>query len=163
MNIIAAADLNWGIGNEGQLLDHISEDMKFFKEKTVGKAVIMGRKTFLSLPNEEPLPDRKNFVLTHDEGFEREGIVVCRSIEEAVGKAKSEFDDEDIFFIGGEKIYAQAIGLCDTAYITKIDREYEADRHIEDFDNLDGWRICSEEMIKTKKGIYITFTKYKKI
>lgn len=162
MNIIAAADLNWGIGKDGELLDHISEDMKFFREKTTGKAVIMGKKTFLSLPDEKPLPNRKNIVLTHDKNFERDGVVVCGSIKDAVSKAKSEFDDDDIFFIGGESVYDQALDFCKKAYITKIDKEYDADRHINNFDRLDGWKISNEEMIKTKKGIYITFTTYKK-
>lgn len=163
MKIIAAADRNWGIGKKGQLLDHFSEDMKFFKEKTINKAVIMGRKTFLSLPNEKPLSDRKNIVLTRDESFSREGIFVCNGIDAAVSEARKDFSDEDIFFIGGGQIYKEAEKLCDTAYITRIDEEYDADCFIFDFDNSPNWRIKNEEMIKTKKGIYITFTTYKRI
>lgn len=163
MKIIAAADKNWGIGKDGQLLDHFSEDMKFFKEKTINKAVIMGRKTFLSLPNEAPLSDRKNIVLTRDKDFSREGIFVCHTVDEAVCEAKKDFSDDDIFFIGGGQIYNEAESLCDTAYITRIDEEYDADCFIFDFDNSPNWRIKNEEMIKTKKGIYITFTTYKRI
>ena len=75
-------------------------------------------------------------------------------------EARKVYNDEDIFFIGGEQIYSAAVAFCDTAYITKIDNEYDADRFLVDFDNLDGWHIKSEEMIKTKKGVYITFTTY---
>lgn len=162
MNIIAAADNNWGIGKDNNLLAHIPEDMKFFKEKTINKVVIMGKNTFLSLPGEKPLPERKNIVLTSDENFKRDGITVCNSIEKAIEEAKKDFNDDDIFFIGGESVYSAAVSFCDTAFITKIDNEYEADRFLVDFDNLEGWHIKNEEMIKTQKGVYITFTTYTK-
>ena len=163
MNIIAAADLNWGIGKDGDLLDHIPEDMKFFREKTVGKAVIMGKKTFLSFPDQKPLPKRLNIVLTHDESFCADGVTVCKSIEDAIARAKTEYKDEDIFFLGGESVYKEAAKFCVTAYITKIDKEYDADRFLLNFDELNDWYIAGEEMIKTEKGIYITLVTYKKI
>ena len=163
MNIIAAADNNWGIGKDGQLLDHISEDMKYFKEKTLNCAVIMGKNTFLSLPGQKPLSERMNIVLTHDPEFKADGIEACSSIEDAIITARKRFDDDKIYFIGGESVYKSAVEYCNTAYITKIDNEYEADRYIIDFDSLKDWSKSSEEMIKTKKGLYITFTVYKKI
>ena len=162
MNIIAAADKNWGIGKNNNLLDHIPEDMRFFKEKTLNKVVIMGKNTFLSLPGEKPLPERVNIVLTRDKSFNRDGITICDSIEKAVEEAKKIFDDKDIFFIGGEQVYSSAIDFCDTAYITKIDNEYEADRFLVNFDNEENWHKVDEEKVETKKGFYITFTTYKK-
>ena len=162
MNIIAAVVRNWGIGKEGQLLDHISEDMRFFKEKTSNKAVIMGKNTFLSLPCQKPLADRMNIVLTRDMHFEAEGVKVCHSIEEAIKEAEKKFEGDEIFFIGGEQVYNAATEFCDTAFITKIDNEYEADRYLKNFDCLEGWKIKNEEMLNTKKGIYITFTTYVK-
>lgn len=162
MNIIAAADLNWGIGKDNDLLDHIPEDMKFFREKTTGSAVIMGKNTFLSFPNQKPLPKRLNIVLTHDKAFNPEGVTVCGSIEDAIQIAKREYDDEKIFFIGGESVYRESEKFADTAYITKIDKEYEADRFLLNFDEKTDWHIVSEEMLKTEKGIYITFVTYKK-
>lgn len=162
MNIIAAADINWGIGKEGQLLDNIPEDMKFFREKTMGKVVIMGKNTFLSFPGQKALPKRVNIVLTHDENFCADGIIVCSSMDDAIKEAKKHAKDEDIFFIGGEQIYKKAVDYCDTAYITKIDNEYDADRFLVNFDVMEDWFIKSEEMIKTEKGIYITFTTYLK-
>lgn len=162
MNIIAAADINWGIGKNGELLDNIPEDMRFFREKTLGKVVIMGKTTFLSFPGQKALPKRKNIVLTHDKNFEREDIIVCSSIEDAVKEAEKYAQSEDIFFIGGEKVYREAVSFCGTAYVTKIDKEYDADRFLVNFDVLPDWEIKSEEMIKTEKGIYITFTTYLK-
>lgn len=163
MNIIVAADKNWGIGYKGNLLTHIKEDMKFFKEMTVGKAVIMGRETFLSLPGQKPLPDRENFVLTTNPDFKADGVNVCFSMEEAIEKAKEKFKDEDIFFIGGESVYRDSEKYTDTAYITKIDEEFEADRFIINFDEAENWQIKEERMLKTEKGLYITFATYKKV
>lgn len=160
MNIIAAADINWGIGKNGDLLDNIPEDMRFFREKTLGKVVIMGKTTFLSFPGQKALPKRKNIVLTHDKSFEREDIIVCSSIEEAIKEAEKYAPSEDIFFIGGEQVYREAVNFCDTAYVTKIDKEYDADRFLVNFDALCDWEVKNEEMIKTEKGTYITFTTY---
>lgn len=162
MNIIVAADRNWGIGYKGNLLTHIKEDMRFFKEKTINKAVIMGRETFLSLPGQKALSDRENFVLTTNKDFKAEGATVCSSIEEAISKAREKFNDEDIFFIGGERVYKESEKFCDTAYITKIDEEFEADRFLNNYDEKEEWFIKEEEMLKTEKGLYITFTTYKK-
>jgi len=163
MNIIVAADKNWGIGYKGNLLTHIKEDMKFFKEMTVGKAVIMGRETFLSLPGQKPLPERENFVLTTNPDFKADGVNICSSMEEAIEKAKEKFKDEDIFFIGGERVYRDSEKYADTAYITKIDEEFKADRFIKNYDEAENWKIKEENMLKTEKGLYITFSTYKKV
>ncbi len=162
MNIIAAADINWGIGKDNRLLDHIPEDMKFFRETTSGKAVIMGKNTFLSFPNQKPLPKRLNIVLTHDKTFAPQGVVVCDSIEKAIEIARKEYSDEDIFFIGGESVYREAEKYCDTAYITKIDFAYVADRFLLNFDENKNWYVKEENMLKTENGLYITFVTYKK-
>lgn len=163
MNIIAAADKSWGIGKDGQLLDSIPEDMKFFREKTVGKVVIMGKNTFLSFPGQKALPKRLNIILTHDAGFSAENALVCADIESALKEARKEYDDADIFFIGGESVYREAVKYCDTAYITKIKKTYPADRFLVDFDSLTDWHIESENSVMTEKGIEISFVTYRKI
>ncbi len=160
MNIIVAADKNWGIGKANQLLDHIPEDMKFFRETTKGKAVIMGKNTFLSFPNQKPLPNRLNIVLTHDPDFCREGIEVCDSLEKAVEIAKKTYADEDIFIIGGDSVYACAEPLCNVAYVTKIHKAYDADRFMVNLDEIKNWKIESEENLRTEKGLDLTFVKY---
>ena len=83
-------------------------------------------------------------------------------MEEAVEAAKKEYEDEKIFFIGGESVYREAEKFADTAYITKIDKKYEADRFLLNFDEIENWYVSNEEMVKTEKGIYITFVTYKK-
>ena len=104
MNIIVAADKNWGIGFKGNLLTHIKEDMKFFKEMTVGKAVIMGRETFLSLPGQKPLPDRKNFVLTTDSAMcivkKDNSIIIPTQIMDSEGNSYYDNINIDILKVG---------------------------------------------------------------
>ena len=162
MNMIAAVDKNWGIGKDNGLLDHIPEDMKFFRETTKGKAVIMGRKTFLSFPNQKPLPNRLNIVLTSDKSFCPEGVVVCDAVEKAVEIARESYKDEDIFVIGGEAVYFEMEPLCSCAYITKIDNEYDAEKFFPCLDEKEEWKIKSEEMLKTEKGLWITFVTYER-
>ncbi len=162
MNMIVAADLQWGIGKNGDLLDNIPEDMKFFREKTMGKVVIMGGVTFLSLPNQQPLKNRTNIILSDDGSVTHPDAICFKDLDEAVNFAKANYKDEDIFFIGGASIYNQCIKYIDTAYITIIDKVYDADRFIPNFNELPDWYIAEEEMVKTEKGIYITFTKYVK-
>lgn len=164
MNIIVAVDENWGIGKNNALLDYIPEDLKYFKEKTTGKVVIMGRKTFESFPKKEPLPNRLNIILTRDTDFSIEGAVVCSSIKEALAylKNQSEYLTEDIFFIGGESIYKQAIDYCDTLYITKIHKKYDADRFFPEITENAGWEKISSENHISKMEIPFSFEIYKR-
>ena len=124
MKAIAAADRNWAIGNKGSLLCHIPGDLKYFKEKTIGKTVVMGRKTLESLPGGRPLPGRQTIVLSRslEAG---EGFTVCRSVEEVIDICR----DKDVFICGGEEIYRQFAPYCDTLYITRINEEFEADAY----------------------------------
>ena len=98
LTAIVAADADYGIGKNGDLLFHIPEDMKFFRSTTLHHAVIMGRKTLDSLPNGKPFKDRRNIVLSRDEGFAPEGVEVVHSVEEAVKLADG---DEEFFVCGG--------------------------------------------------------------
>ena len=119
MNLIAAADENWGIGKNGGLLAHISGDMKYFRETTKGKIVVMGRKTLESFPGGKPLKNRVNIVLTGNKDFVPEGVVICHSVEETLEKLK-EYPKEDVFIIGGGMIYKAFLPWCEKAYITHV-------------------------------------------
>lgn len=160
MKIIVAVDKNWGIGYKGDLLQYIPEDMRFFKEKTLNKVVIMGRETLDSLPNGEPLKDRVNIVLTRDKSFKKEGIVICNSIEETL-KQIEKFKSDNVFIIGGESIYKQFLNYCDELFITKIQNEYKADKFFPNIDILESWELISESETKEYKGIKYSFCKYK--
>ena len=157
MNLIAAVDKNWGIGYKGQLLDHIPEDLKYFKEKTTGKIVIMGKNTFLSLPNQEPLPNRENIVISSTQ-FDK--VKTFKTPEDALKYAREKYSEEDIFVIGGGMLYKSMLPLCDIAYITKIDKEYVADTFLKDIETY--MECINTEFLTTKKGLNISFNTYKK-
>lgn len=146
MNLIAAVDNNWGIGHKGKLLVRIPEDQKYFKNMTTGKVVVMGRKTFESLPNKAPLAKRINIILTTDPDYAVDGAIVTHSLSETLDVLK-DYDTENVFIIGGEKIYNLFLDYCDTAYITHIRANFEADAH---FPRLnDDWEVLySEDYIR---------------
>ncbi len=161
MKLIVAVDKNWAIGYKGDLLIRISADLKRFKELTTGNAVIMGYNTLLSLPCSKPLKNRMNIVLYPTE-IEIEGAVVVHGIDEAVDLA-SQIRDRDVFVIGGASVYNQLLPYCDTAYITKIDREFEADVFIPNLDELDEWYIADEsETFTDADGTKYKYVTYKK-
>lgn len=119
ISIIAAISENRALGKDGKLLWQIPEDMKRFKKLTTGHVVIMGRKTFESLPEKfRPLPNRKNFIITRNKNYSNKKVTVCESIEQAISKAE-EYNKE-IFIIGGGQIYEQAIKYADKLYLTIV-------------------------------------------
>ena len=125
ISIIAAIGReNRAIGKDGQLLWHIPEDMRRFRELTTGHTVIMGQRTYESI--ERPLPNRTNIVLTFDMDFAPAGVTVCHSIEEALREARYD-ESEEIFVIGGGTIYRQFMEMADRLYLTLVDGIFEAD------------------------------------
>ena len=120
MNLIAAVDSNWAIGNRGELLVRIPKDHKNFREMTTGKVVVLGRKTMDTFPQGQPLKNRTNIILSRDESYSVKDATVVHSVEELLEEVKK-YDSRDVYIIGGESIYAQMVKYCDTAHITKID------------------------------------------
>ena len=105
MKLIAAADKNWAIGKDGELLVRISEDMKNYSAITTGNVIVMGRKTLESFPGGKPLPNRVNIVLTHEKDYNGKGAIVVHS-EEELWEELSKYDTDSIFVTGGESIYS---------------------------------------------------------
>lgn len=161
MKIIVAVDSNWGIGCDGNLLQHIPEDMKFFKEKTIGNVVVMGRETFESLPGKNPLNNRVNIVLSRNNSFKDDRLIICKSIEETF-KELEKYNNDEIFIIGGETIYKQFLPYCDELYITKIKNEYKADRFFPNVDIMENWELVEESEVKEYKDIKYIFSRYLK-
>ena len=143
MNLIAAVDRNWAIGYQNKLLTSIPEDMKFFRQTTTGKVVVMGRKTLESFPGKKPLKNRTNIVLTKNPSYQVEGAVVVHTMEELHEELKK-YNSEDIFVIGGESIYRLLLDECDRAYITKIEYAYTADAYFPNLDEKKDWKITAE-------------------
>ncbi|HKK96176.1 MAG TPA: dihydrofolate reductase [Anaerovoracaceae bacterium] len=161
MNLIVAVDQNWGIGKNGQLLTKISGDMKFFKETTMGKVVVMGRRTFESIPSKKALPGRTNIILTKNKKYNAPGCQIVTSKEELCDVVLS-YNKEDVFLIGGENIYKDCLEYCDTLYITKIYDTFEADRHMVNIDSSDGFNITWESEIMEENGVKYQFFKYER-
>lgn len=161
MNLIVNADKNWGIGRENQLLVHIPNDMKMFRQTTTGKVVVMGRKTLESFPNGMPLPKRTNIVLTTDQDYDGRGAIVVHSEDELFEELK-QYADEDIFIIGGESIYRIMLPYCDTAYVTRLDYAYDADTYFPDLDARKEWEIVKESEEQTYFDLEYVFLKYQR-
>ena len=161
MNLIAAADENWGIGKDGGLLAHISGDMKYFRETTKGKVVVMGRKTLESFPGGQPLKNRVNVVLTTDKNYKVKDTVIVHSVEEMVEELKK-YDSEDIYVIGGESIYRQLLPYCTKAYITKIDHAYDADTYFPNLDEDPEWEMTKISDEQTYFDLEYVFTIYER-
>ena len=161
MNLIVAADSRWGIGKNGGLLADLPTDMKYFREHTRDKVVVMGRKTLESLPGKKGLPKRVNFVLTSNPDFEAERCTVVHS-EDELWEAVSEYEPDDVFLIGGATLYNRFYKYCDKLYVTKIDADLDADTFIVDFDKDPDFEIISESEPVTENGLTYRFVIYKK-
>ena len=161
MNLIVAVDKNWAIGNNNELLVSIPDDMKFFREHTTGNVIIMGKKTLESFPGKRPLKNRVNIVITKNQNYKVDGVIVVHSIEEAVEKAKGY--NEDVYVIGGGSIYKQMLPYCDTAYVTYIDHQYAADTFIPNLDEMtDQWELAEESDENTYFDLEYYFRTYKR-
>ena len=161
MNVIAAVDKNWAIGKNNKLLVSIPADMKFFRETTTGKVVVMGRKTLESFPNGLPLKNRTNIVLTSNPAYEVQGAVVVHSKEELDRELKK-YNSSDVYVIGGESIYRLLLSECDTAHITKISYEYEADAYFPNLDEDTDWEIVGDSEEQTYFDLEYYFYKYQR-
>ena len=162
MKLIAAVDKNWAIGNKGQLLVSIPQDQKMFRDETMGKVIVMGRKTLESFPNGLPLKNRTNIVLTHDHTYKVPGAVVVHDMDELHEELKK-YDSEDIYVIGGETIYRQLLDECDVAHITKIDYAYDADAYFPNLDERPEWKITADSEEQTYFDLEYYFYRYERV
>ena len=160
MKAIVCVDKKWGIGKNNGMLFHLPEDLKFFKEKTWGKTVVMGYNTFLSLPNRKPLPNRKNIILSRKTDLKIDGAAVVNSSEEMMSILGD--DTSDVFLMGGEIIYNELLNICDEAYITKVNADGNAEKFFPNIDEKPDWvKTCESEKINSGDYI-ISFNTYKR-
>ena len=159
MNIIVAADQNWGIGKNNKLLVSIPADMKMFREETSGKVVVMGRKTLESFPNGLPLKNRVNIVITKNPDYDAKGATVVHSIEEALEELKK-YDSNDIYVIGGESIYRQLLPYCDVAHVTCMNYTYQADTWFPNLDEDKDWVVAADSEERTYFDLEYCFKMY---
>lgn len=160
MDLIVAADRNWAIGKKNELLYNVPEDMKYFRRMTQGKTVLMGQKTFESLPGQRPLPNRINYVLSDCPAFNPEGVIVVRSFGEMFA-ALAQYPEDSVMLMGGGSLYNALAKYCRRAYVTLIDAETEgADTFIPHFDSLEGWSLESVSDPVETGGYTVRFAVY---
>ena len=162
MNLIVAVDKNWAIGKDNKLLVSIPQDMKFFRETTIGKVVVMGRKTLETFPGGQPLKQRTNIVLTTDKNYSVKDAIVVHTSDELLEELKK-YNDEDIFVIGGESIYRQMLPYCTLAHVTKINHVYEADTYFPNLDEMDEWAVTGVSDEQTYFNLEYEFVRYERM
>lgn len=157
--MIVATDMANGLGKNNDLPWHISEDLKRFKKITTGHTILMGRKTWESLPK-KPLPERDNVVLTRNENYKAEGATVIHSMDEIKNVVKA---NEEVYIIGGAEIYAMFLPYVSTVHLTLVKDRFECDTFFTEFDRFK-FKTLNETNIRKdeKSGIeyqYITLEK----
>lgn len=159
MKLIAAVDRNWAIGYKGELLVSIRADQQNFRKLTLGKTVVLGRKTMDTFPGGRPLKNRRNIILTRDTSYSVPDAETVHSIDELLELLK-DVDTDDVYIIGGSSVYAQMLPYCNEAVITEIDYRYEADSYFPNLDESPEWEMVEESEEQTCYDIIYTFCRY---
>ncbi len=159
MKLIVAVSENWGIGKDNNLLFNIPKDMKFFRETTLNKTVVLGRKNLESFPNQKPLKNRENIVITRNRDFVLEGAKIFHSIPEFL---EYNYDDENTYVIGGESIYRQLLPYCDTCLVTKVNKTVPCDKFMVNLDEESDWELKEESEEIEDNGYILKFLKYER-
>lgn len=157
MKAIVAVDENWGIGKNGQLLCHISADLRYFKSVTMGHSVILGRKTLSTFPGGRPLRGRENWVLSTTMEEKIEGAEVFRSVEELLKR-----DTSEAFLIGGAQVYEQLLDHCDLVFVTKIQKSFDSDAFFPNLDEKSEWKLKEQGEKQEENGICFHFDIYER-
>ena len=156
MNLIVAANENWVIGKGGNLLYSLPDDLKYFKEKTMNKVVVMGSRTYESLPF-RPLKNRTNIVLAFEGNFE--GATTVHNFEE-LRIELLKHNQDDVFVIGGGSIYSSLLRYCKKAYVTKIFKKDEGDTYFPNLDEMPNWHLATQGETLTQNDINFAFCVY---
>ena len=158
MKAIVAVDSKWGIGKNNDLLFSIPEDMKFFRETTKGKVVVMGANTLRSFPNGSPLKNRVNIVLSSK--IQRDDCIVVESVENLLDEIKK-YPEDQVYLIGGARLYKTLLPYCTEALVTKVFADGDATVFFENLDELKEWTLQESSDIIESNGYKISFTTYK--
>lgn len=173
ISAIVAVDQNWGIGYQGQLLEHLPPDMKYFKELTMGNTVIMGRKTWDSLPA-KPLINRHNVIISKSIPetklpqiiTDREVPVTFLQMDSLIQNWEKvkRFSNKEIFIIGGGEIYKQLLPYCDRVYVTLIEKSHDnVDTYFPNLDKDPQWEVSTCTELRDYENIPYAFLTYDRI
>lgn len=161
ISAIVAVDNDWGIGYNGNLLEYIPEDLRNFRQLTTGHTIIMGRKTWDSLPK-KPLPNRVNIVISKDEPTILDKNTLRLHLESIMDYLK--YTEDDVFIIGGESIYKELFSFCDRIYVTKIYKNHKnIDTYFPNLDNMDSWGCTRSSYMFYHNDIPYQFCQYDKL
>lgn len=161
MIAIVNADLDWGIGKEGELLLHIPEDMKYFREQTSGEVVVMGRKTLESFPGKKPLKNRVNMVLTRQSDYRVEGAEIVHEPGELLERVRAyEAAGRRVFLIGGGALYNSLLSECSEALVTRTQLRLPADCYFPNLDALPDWTLAEQGEMREREGVHFCFCRY---
>lgn len=159
MIAILHADKNWGIGKRNGLMFSLPHDMKFFREKTTGKVIVVGYNTLLSFPGGKPLKNRINVVLC-EKGIEIEGCVCVHGLSELFEEIKK-YDEGDVFVAGGASVYNTLLPYCSKVFLTKVDTEGDADVFVSNIDKMPDFEKIYESGIIPDNGYDTRYITYK--
>ncbi len=163
ISAMVAVDNNWGIGFNGKLLEYIPEDLKYFKQLTANSIVVMGRKTWDSLPK-KPLPNRLNIVISKSPREVLEDLSICIDLAEAKVRLAMAEPDEQWFIIGGGQIYKELLPFCDRVYVTKIYKDHDnVDTYFPDLDKSNEWAPAFSSGLQTHDDLSYQFWEYDRI
>ena len=155
MNLIVAVSKDYAIGKDNHLLFNLPSDLKYFKEKTMGKVVVFGERTYYSLPR-RPLPGRTNIVLTNNLNFNEEGVIIVHSLNELLSEVKK-YPPDDVYICGGASVYNLMLPFCQKAYVTKVQKIVPADTYITNIEQTLGWKITQKSKVFTENDIKFAF------
>lgn len=158
MKAILHADKEWGIGKNNDLMFSIPLDMKFFRQTTLNKVVVMGSNTLKSFPNGAPLKNRINIVLSRNSSFN--DCIVVKSLDDLFVELKK-YDTDNVYVIGGSSIYKALLPYCSEVLVTKVDAIGGADSFFENLDNNKDFELIYESEPLETNGYNIKFTTYK--
>ena len=159
MNAIVNVNPHWGIGKGGKLLVSISSDLQRFRELTLHKTVIYGRKTMETFPGGRPLADRENIILTKDENFSAEDAIICHSMDELRSLLKARYS-ENLFVIGGESIYKLLVPYCEKAYVTFSYTDLKADKFFPNLNRNENWYVTAIQPTVKEGRVPFRFVEY---
>ncbi len=159
MKLIVVVDKNWGIGKKNDLLFSLPADMKHFREKTMGKVVVMGSNTLLSFPGGKPLKNRTNIVLWPG-GEEREDCKIVQTLQELFFECEK-YNEDDVYVVGGAMMYRTLLPYCTEALITKAEADGGAEVFFENLDKSPDWELVEQSESLETNGITISFCLYK--
>ncbi len=165
MQAILHCDRNWGIGKNGNLMFSIPKDMKFFRSTTLGKVVVMGARTLDSFPGGKPLKKRTNIVLSTsipDERAEEDGFILVRTKRDLLKKI-SEYNSDEVFIIGGAKLYYELLPYTERVLVTKVDAVGDADTFFHNLDSDPDWKLVEEGDALEDNGYSIRFCTYENL